>query len=289
MAKRFVNAPENVVPDLMQGVALDTSRVTLVDPQCGHSIAVRTSLLEQGHPRRVAVVSGGGSGHEPMAAGYVGDGMLAGAVAGSVFASPTVPAIRALLNTVAPLSSGIVVVVMNYTGDRHLFGAAVHNLRITHPNCECAIVVVGDDVALPDASHPRGIAGTIFVLKVACAAADRGLPFEQVVQIAKTASKHIVSYGVALEPCTLPGHPVNTERLGPNECECSVSFLIYASPISSNHSSWMRLRCPETETYSFTTRYSALKMSVAWASMARAVWKNSFFQKTLCRASRMIL
>lgn len=219
MAKRFINDPEDVVPDLMQGLALDSSRVTLVDPACGHSIAVRSSLAAKAYPPRVSVVSGGGSGHEPMAGGYVGDGMLAGAVAGAVFASPSIPAISTLLETVAPLSSGIVVIVMNYQGDRLNFRGAVDALKASNPKCPVNIVVVGDDVALPGNSEPRGIAGTIFVIKVACAAADDGRPMKEVVKIAETASKSVVSYGVALEPCTIPGHTVDTERLGHNECK----------------------------------------------------------------------
>lgn len=213
MSKRFTNAPDQVVPDLMQGLSLDASRVTLVDPSCGHAIAIRSSLAARTQTPRVSVVSGGGSGHEPMAAGYVGEGMLAGAVAGSVFASPTVPAIATLLDTVAPLSTGILVVVMNYQGDRLNFKTAVDELKQRSPSYSISMVMVGDDIALPSNPEPRGIAGTVFVLKVAGAAADQGRSMQEVVNIAEAAGRCVASFGVALEPCTIPGHAVDAGRL----------------------------------------------------------------------------
>lgn len=217
MAKRFINAPDNVVPELMQGLSLDSSRVTLIDPNTGHAVAVRATLAAGKQTPRVSVVSGGGSGHEPMAGGYVGDGMLAGAVAGGVFASPSVPAIGTLLDTVAPLSTGILVIVMNYQGDRLNFRKAVDELAIKRPGYPVSMVIVGDDVSISGSAEPRGIAGTIFVLKVAGAAADQGRSLAEVVNIAETAARSIASYGIALEPCTIPGHAVDSDRLASDE------------------------------------------------------------------------
>lgn len=223
MSKRFINAPDAVVPDLMQGLALDASRVTLLDPSSGHHVAIRSSLANKTQPRRVSVVSGGGSGHEPMAAGYVAEGMLAGAAAGGVFASPSVPAITALLDAVAAHSTGILVVVMNYQGDRLNFGMAVEEYEQRVTGCPVEIIFIADDIALPDIAEKRGIAGTIFVLKVAGAAADQGRPLAEVTAIARKAAECIVSFGVALEPCTIPGRDVDAERLGPDESK----FLSY--------------------------------------------------------------
>lgn len=217
MAKRFINAPDQVVPELMQGLSLDASRVTLVDPTSGHAIAIRAAMAAGTQSPRVSVVSGGGSGHEPMAAGYVGEGMLAGAVAGGVFASPSVPAIATLLETVAPLSTGILVVVMNYQGDRLNFKKAVDELKKRSPAYPISMLMIGDDVALPGNPEPRGIAGTVFVLKVAGAAADQGRSIQEVVNIAETAGKCVASFGVALEPCTIPGHAVDPSRLNHDE------------------------------------------------------------------------
>lgn len=224
MSKRFINAPDQVVPELMQGLSLDASRVTLVDPTSGHAIAIRTSLAARTQPPRVSVVSGGGSGHEPMAAGYVGEGMLAGAVAGGVFASPSVPAIATLLETVAPLSTGILVVVMNYTGDRLNFRKAVDELKKRSPAYPISMVMVGDDIALPGNPEPRGIAGTIFVLKVAGAAADQGRSMQEVVNIAEAAGRCVASFGVALEPCTIPGHAADPARLNHDEIELGMGI-----------------------------------------------------------------
>lgn len=225
MAKRFINAPDDVVPELMQGLSLDSSRVTLVDRKTGHAIAVRSALASGEQSARISVVSGGGSGHEPMAAGYVGEGMLAGAVAGGVFASPSVPAIATLLDVLAPLSTGIVVIVMNYQGDRLNFRRAVDELVVRRPGYPITLIVVGDDVALPSSPEPRGIAGCVFVLKVAGAAADQGRPLNEVVNIAQAAAHSIASYGIALEPCTIPGHAVDPERLALNESKYCVSMV----------------------------------------------------------------
>lgn len=228
MAKRFINAPDKVVPELMQGLSLDSSRVTILDPSTGHHVAVRTSIANQTQTPRVSVVSGGGSGHEPMAAGFVGDGMLAASVAGDVFASPSVADITAMLEAVAHRSTGILVVVMNYQGDRLNFGMAVKDLLRKSPGYPIHIMFVSDDVALPDAPQKRGIAGSVFVLKVAGAAADQGRPLQEVINIAETAARSVFSFGIALEPCTLPGHGLDTERLAADEGKLRPFTLVHA-------------------------------------------------------------
>lgn len=213
MSKRFINKPSTVVSDLMQGLSLDASRATLVDPSTGHAITINSDLLSSTHRPLVSVVSGGGSGHEPMAAGYVGHGMLSAAVSGGVFSSPSVPAITTMLDVVAPLSSGILVIVMNYQGDRLNFKKAVADLEARNPNYPIEIVVVADDVSIDGAPEPRGIAGTIFVMKVAGAAAAEGKKLQEVKTIAEKAGASIASFGVALDPCTIPGHEVDKHRL----------------------------------------------------------------------------
>lgn len=213
MSKRFINSVEGVVPDLIQGISLDCSRVAIVDPGTNFKVVVRESIANDTQSRRVSVVSGGGSGHEPMAGGYVGEGMLAAAVAGGVFASPSPAAMLTMLDIVAPRSSGVIVVLMNYTGDRINFGTAVQNISERYPNCPVHILPIKDDVAIPSSHQPRGIAGTTFVLKIAGAAADQLKHFDEVVSIAERAARSIVSYGVTLVPCTVFGKPENSELL----------------------------------------------------------------------------
>lgn len=225
MAKRFINDRDSVVRDLMHGLSLNSSVVTLLDPESGSHVAVRTSVADGTQPRRVSVVSGGGSGHEPMAAGYVGEGMLTAAVAGEVFSSPSDTSILAMLESVVPCSTGILVIVMNYGGDKLNFGTAVRDLKRSHPRLPVKMMLVEDDVARQDESDRRGLAGTIFVLKVAGAAADEGKSLDEVATIARTAAKSVSTFGVALEPCTIPGHEPDTNRLTSDESKSVVRTL----------------------------------------------------------------
>ncbi|CAN8072992.1 unnamed protein product [Agarophyton chilense] len=224
MAKRFINSRDTVVRDLMSGLALNSSLVTLLDPKGGHNIAIRTAVADGSQTPRVSVVSGGGSGHEPMAAGYVGNGMLTAAVAGEVFASPSVSAVCTMLQAIAPKSTGILVVVMNYQGDKLNFGGAVEEFKQLNPDVPVKMIFVQDDVALPHQTDRRGIAGTIFVIKVAGAAADQGRSLDEVAMIAEAAAASVVSYGVALEPCTIPGHEVDENRLRTDELELGMGI-----------------------------------------------------------------
>lgn len=276
MAKRFINEPSATVADLMQGLSLDSSRVTLLDPEAGHHVAIRTSIAANTQTPRVAVVSGGGSGHEPMAAGYVADGMLAAAVAGDVYASPSVPAISSMLETIAPRSTGILVVVMNYQGDRLNFRKAVEHLRSKKPGYPVHMMLVDDDVALPNAEAKRGIAGSVFVLKVAGAAADQGRPLAEVVNIAETAARSIASFGVALEPCTLPGHHVDPDRLSPMESTLSFLFffriLQYLSPcplILFNRTYTLRTKKRQTQKQEEQRKKACISQNLTYVCVCR--------------------
>ena len=154
--------------------------------------------------RPVAIVSGGGAGHEPAHAGYVGPGLLAGAVAGDVFTSPSVDAVLAAIRACAG-PAGAVLIVKNYTGDRLNFGLAAEMARAEGIPVE--IVVVADDAALHgrvEAARSRGIAGTILVHKVAGSAASAGRPLSEVAAAARDAAARIGTMGVALSACTVP-------------------------------------------------------------------------------------
>ncbi len=180
-------------------MALSPATVLLAD----ENVVIRSGLPET-EKRKVAVLSGGGSGHEPAHAGYVGAGMLTVAVAGDVFTSPSTDAVLAGIKAAAG-PAGALVIVKNYTGDRLNFGLAAELARAEGIPVE--IVVVADDVALKDtvpADRRRGIAGTVLVHKVAGAAAEQGLPLQEVARIAREAAEKLSSMGVSLGSCTLP-------------------------------------------------------------------------------------
>ncbi|GJU31247.1 putative 3,4-dihydroxy-2-butanone kinase isoform X1 [Tanacetum coccineum] len=179
---------------------------------------------------KVAVISGGGSGHEPAHAGFVGDGMLTAAICGDVFASPPVASILAGIRAVTgPMGCLLIVKVMsddpqNYTGDRLNFGLAAEEAKSEGYKVE--MVIVGDDCALPPPrgiAGRRGLAGTILVHKIAGAAAASGLPLSDVAAEARHACEIVGTMGVALSVCTLPGQP-KSDRLGPGKMELGLGI-----------------------------------------------------------------
>ncbi|MDA5639409.1 MULTISPECIES: dihydroxyacetone kinase family protein [Agrobacterium] len=198
--KKLINDPATVVRDMLEGVvALSPATVLLAD----ENVVIRSGLPDP-EKRRVAVLSGGGSGHEPAHAGYVGAGMLTVAVAGDVFTSPSTDAVLAGIRAAAG-PAGALVIVKNYTGDRLNFGLAAELARAEGIPVE--IVVVADDVALKDTvpdDRRRGIAGTVLVHKLAGAAAEQGLSLQEVARIAREAAGNLSSMGISLGSCTLP-------------------------------------------------------------------------------------
>ncbi|CAN0606519.1 unnamed protein product, partial [Ectocarpus sp. 12 AP-2014] len=152
----------------------------------------------------VALISGGGSGHEPAHAGFVGPGMLTAAVCGEVFASPSVDAVLAGILAVTG-DAGCVLIVKNYTGDRLNFGLAAERARALGHKVE--MIVVDDDVALPDMPQPRGVAGTLFVHKIAGALAESGGSLQEVAIAARSVVAKTASIGKSLDTCTVPGSP----------------------------------------------------------------------------------
>lgn len=138
----------------------------------------------------VAVISGGGSGHEPAHVGFIGKGMLTAAVCGDVFASPSVDAVLTAIRAVTG-EAGCLLIVKNYTGDRLNFGLAAEKARRLGYNVE--MLIVGDDISLPDNKHPRGIAGTIPVHKIAGYFAERGYNLATVLREAQYAANNTFS------------------------------------------------------------------------------------------------
>jgi ATP-dependent dihydroxyacetone kinase len=200
LMKKLIDNPRTVVREMLEGLTAQNPELALLEDE---TVVVRHGLPPS-NQRAVAVISGGGSGHEPAHGGYVGAGMLTAAVAGDVFTSPSTDAVLAAIRAVAG-PAGAVLIVKNYTGDRLNFGLAAEMARTEGIPVE--VVVVADDVALNSTvpkGRRRGIAGTIFVHKVAGASAARGDDLETVARYARAASDVIGSMGVALGACTLP-------------------------------------------------------------------------------------
>jgi ATP-dependent dihydroxyacetone kinase len=213
--KKLINDPRNLVRELLEGTVDLSPGLALLDSE---NVVLRADLPEPA-ARKVAVISGGGSGHEPAHAGYVGRGMLAAAVAGDVFTSPSTDAVLAAI-LAASGPAGALLVVKNYTGDRLNFGLAAELAR--RQGIPVEVVVVADDVALRDLvqrDRRRGIAGTVLVHKLAGAAADRDLPLADVAAIARDAAGRLGSMGVALGACIVPAAGKPGFELGAGEIE----------------------------------------------------------------------
>jgi ATP-dependent dihydroxyacetone kinase len=199
--KQFINTKDTVVTQALDGMLRTAGdKLARLDGYPHIKVIVRTDWDKS----KVALVSGGGSGHEPSHAGFVGRGMLTAAVCGEVFASPSVDAVLAgILAVTGP--AGCVLIVKNYTGDRLNFGLAAERARAF--GLKVAMVIVDDDVALPELPQARGVAGTLFVHKVAGALAEKGAPLEEVARAARDVVEGAVSIGMSLDTCTIPGSP----------------------------------------------------------------------------------
>ncbi|MEM6382628.1 MAG: dihydroxyacetone kinase subunit DhaK [Pseudomonadota bacterium] len=199
--RQFINSKETLVTEAIDG-GLRTAgdKLARLDGYPHIKVVVRTDWDKS----KVALVSGGGSGHEPSHAGFVGRGMLTAAVCGDVFASPSVDAVLAGILAVTG-KAGCLLIVKNYTGDRLNFGLAAERARaLGH---KVSMVIVDDDVALPDLPQARGVAGTLFVHKIAGALAEQGADLHQVTQAANRVIEGVISIGMSLDTCTVPGSP----------------------------------------------------------------------------------
>lgn len=221
--KKFINKVDDVVVESLNGLVTANPHLTLLD---GHKVVLRSDLAEVSG--QVALISGGGSGHEPAHGGYVGKGMLTGAVAGDVFTSPPVSSIMATMRTIwqEGKPSGILVIVKNYTGDRVNFGLAIERARSEGIN-PCAMVVVADDCALTSqdkSAGRRGLAGTVLIHKIAGAMASKGKSLEQITEYLESqVLPNMATIGLSLTPCTLPGRGASFE-LGNEEMELGLGI-----------------------------------------------------------------
>lgn len=198
--RKLINNPKHVVREMLEGLSDLNPNLAIFSNE---NIVFQANLITQ--KNEVAVISGGGGGHEPAHAGYVGTGMLHAAVSGDVFTSPSADSILATIRA-STGAKGALLIVMNYTGDRLNFGLAAELARAEGFLVE--MVVVGDDVALRDVvakERSRGIAGTILVSKVAGALAASGADLASVTAAAQYAAANVATMGVALGSCTIPG------------------------------------------------------------------------------------
>lgn len=215
--KKIINDPENVVSEMLAGLEIVEGSVRYLPES---QVIVR----KQVNKNKVALISGGGSGHEPAHAGYVGTGMLDAAVSGNVFAAPSPDRILAAIRETTG-DPGALMIIKNYSGDIMNFSMAAELAAME--GYKVLSVITKDDVAVPDSTFStgrRGIAGTVFVHKVAGAAAEAGRSLEEVRDIAQRVADNTRSMGMAMTPCTLPGVGKPGFTLGEDEIEIGMGI-----------------------------------------------------------------
>ncbi|GER23188.1 dihydroxyacetone kinase [Zafaria cholistanensis] len=212
--KKIINAAEEVIDDYIDGLVAAGHGLSRLRRE---PVVLRAPGFRK-DPGKVAVISGGGSGHEPAHAGYVGPGMLDGAVLGPVFTSPSADHVYSAIKAVAA-DAGVLLIVKNYTGDRLNFGIAMEMARAD--GIDIDMVVVADDVALGDGSRAgrRGLAGTVLVHKLAGALAEQGAGLAGIVAALRGFLPGVGTMGVALGPCHSPGRQEPNFLLGRDEIE----------------------------------------------------------------------
>ncbi|CAO2823314.1 unnamed protein product [Amaranthus hypochondriacus] len=220
-AKKLINDPNDVVTEFIEGLVETYPGLQYLDGFPEVKVVLRADVSGSTYDK-VSVISGGGSGHEPAHAGFVGQGMLTAAICGDIFASPPVDSILAGIRAVTG-PKGCLLIVKNYTGDRLNFGLAAEQAKSEGYKVE--MVIVGDDCALAPrgVAGRRGLAGTILVHKVAGAAAAADCSLAEVTAEARRASEMVGTMGVALSVCTLPGQ-VSSDRLGPGKMELGLGI-----------------------------------------------------------------
>ncbi|MFV0447885.1 MAG: dihydroxyacetone kinase subunit DhaK [Vibrio sp.] len=214
--KKLINSVEDVVQQQMEGLAYSR-------PELKVNYSPRYMWHEES-PGQVALVSGGGCGHEPLHAGFIGKGMLTGACLGEVFTSPTPDQMYECGNQVNT-GKGVLFFIKNYTGDVLNFETAVELLHAD--GIKVGSVLIDDDVAVKDSLYTagrRGVAGTVLVEKIVGAAADRGYTLEQCEALARRVNNNCRSFGVALSACVVPAAGKPSFVLGDDEVEFGVGI-----------------------------------------------------------------
>lgn len=214
--KKLMNGAENIVVEMCKGFVL-------AHPELAFNESYKIISRKEKH-QNVALISGGGSGHEPAHAGFVGQGMLDAAVCGDVFASPSQIQVYKALQQVAT-DKGVLMIIKNYSGDMMNFqnGAAL----ATEDGIKVDYVKVVDDIAVKDSLYTvgrRGVAGTVFVHKIAGAAASKGYELARVKELAQKAADNVISLGFAYTSCTVPAKGTPTFTLADDEMEYGVGI-----------------------------------------------------------------
>lgn len=217
--KKIINDPNQVVQDMVKGMVA-------AYPNDLKQIPGTMAIVRSDAPikNKVGIVSGGGSGHEPAHAGYVGKGMLDAAVAGEVFTSPTPDQLLEAVKAVDG-GSGVFLIIKNYTGDVLNFEMAAELAEAEGIQVES--VIINDDVAVEDSDATtgrRGIAGTVLVHKITGAMAEKGGTLEEVKAAAEKVVANIRSIGMALTPCTVPAAGKPSFELKENEMEIGIGI-----------------------------------------------------------------
>ncbi|MGE7924162.1 dihydroxyacetone kinase subunit DhaK [Viridibacillus arvi] len=195
--KKIINQPEQVLVDMLAGYKLVHDDVTYLEDT---HVITRAQFTTN----KVGIISGGGSGHEPAHAGFVGLGMLDAAVCGHVFTSPTPDQVFSAIKA-ADQGSGVFLVIKNYSGDCMNFEMAKDLAELE--GIAVDYVIVNDDVAVFDSSYTegrRGVAGTILVHKIIGAAAEKGTSLEDIKTLAESVLAHLATVGVAIKPAIVP-------------------------------------------------------------------------------------
>jgi dihydroxyacetone kinase-like protein len=219
LVKKIINDPKRVVDESVAGFGLAHADLVRVEIDPIHIVRADAPIAG-----KVGLVSGGGSGHEPLHAGFVGFGMLDAAVPGAVFTSPTPDPILAATKAVDG-GAGVLHIVKNYTGDVLNFETAAD--LAAAEGIEVRAVVTNDDVAVKDSLYTagrRGVAGTVLVEKIAGAAAERGDSLEEVATIAERVNANARSMGLALTPCIVPHAGEPSFTLAEDEIEVGIGI-----------------------------------------------------------------
>jgi len=213
--KKLINHVDTVLAESLDGFA--TAHADIVALGAAHQF-VRRRMLKAG---KVALISGGGSGHEPLHAGFVGHGMLDAACPGQIFTSPTPDQMLAAA-TAVDTGAGVLFIVKNYSGDMMNFQMAAEML-----DRDNATVIVNDDVAVENSTYTtgrRGVAGTLIVERIVGAAAERGDNLVALKALGDAVNKATASMGVALTSCTVPAAGKPTFQIGADEMEMGVGI-----------------------------------------------------------------
>lgn len=217
--KNLVNSIEDAVTESLSGFRYCYPQL---EYQAAHRVVLAPNI--EGRRDKVSVICGGGSGHEPFAAGFVGNGMLTAAVAGSIFAAPPSVHITYAIERIKKYNkAGILVIIPNYTGDCLNFGIAIEKAR--QAGITVADIIVGEDCSIPvnelGVAGKRGLPGLVFAMKIAGALAEQGCIISEIVKILQYAVQNMATYAVGLTACAIPGQSLMFE-LADDEIECGM-------------------------------------------------------------------